>query len=890
MAKRVYGFGAGTADGDGSMKPLLGGKGAGLAEMTRIGIPVPPGFTITTEVCLAWQKHGGALPEGVQAEIDAALGRVESILGASFGDAENPLLVSVRSGARQSMPGMMDTILNVGLNDETVEGLAARTGDPRFAWDSYRRFVQMFGDVVLGVHHFYFEEELVAARRAAGLRPDQSDADLSADHLKSLVGAYKALIRERSDVPFPEAPADQLAMAIRAVFASWNNNRAIEYRRMNDIPDAWGTAVNVQAMVFGNMGDDCATGVAFTRDPSTGEHVFYGEWLPNAQGEDVVAGIRTPQPLTGTDGDLPSLESAMPEAFAKLDAIQKTLERHYLDMQDLEFTIQRGDVWILQTRVGKRTAAAEVRIAVEMADEGLIHRDDALLRVDPDRIDALLHPRIDRDGAHEVIAKGLPASPGAATGALAFTAEEAEARSEAGESVILVRNETSPEDIKGMKVAAAILTARGGMTSHAAVVARQMGTCCVVGCGQCVIDADARTMRIGGRTFGPEDVLSVDGTTGEVIIGEVTLVEAQLTPAFERLMSWADDRRTIGVRTNADTGPDAATARRLGAEGIGLVRTEHMFFEGDRIHAMRAMILATTASQRAKALAGLRPLQQGDFEAIFEAMSGHPVTIRLLDPPLHEFLPERDADIEEIARRFDIGVDAVRRTIATLHESNPMLGHRGVRLGVTTPELYEMQARAIFDATLAARARGLDPQPEIMIPLVAHTAELKAMRDRIEAVRDNEYGADAAVLRTIPIGTMIELPRACVTADEIAEHAEFISFGTNDLTQTTYGLSRDDASGFLPAYIAAGLLEHDPFVVLDTKGVGSMIKIACANARGARPGIKVGICGEHGGEPRSVAWLQRGVVDYVSCSPYRVPIARLSAAQAAIRQEREPTS
>ncbi len=881
--QRVYSFGAGKADGDGSMKELLGGKGAGLAEMTRIGIPVPPGFTITTKECIGYQAAGNRLGDDLRSDVDAALAQVESVLGARFGNPENPLLVSVRSGARESMPGMMDTILNVGLNDKTTEGLAVSSGDARFAYDSYRRFIQMFGDVVLGVDHYYFEEELEGLRKDFELASSLPDSDLGAAHWKALIPRYKALIAKRANAPFPEDPREQLLTAVSAVFDSWHNERAQHYRNLNEIPHHWGTAVNVQAMVFGNLGGGCATGVAFTRNPATGEKGWYGEFLPNAQGEDVVAGVRTGQPLCGKGGALPSLEETMPDAYGVLSAIQTRLEGHYKDMQDIEFTIQKGKVWILQTRNGKRTAAASLRIAVELVNEGIISKDEALLRISPKSLEELLHPAIDPDADKTVIAKGLAAGPGAATGAIVLTADDAAVEAERGMKVVLVRNETTPEDIKGMTAAQGVLTARGGITSHAAVVARQMGKCCVAGCHDVSIDLAAKTLKIGEHALKEGDIITLDGTTGEVLLGAVPKRPAQLSDFYEELMSWADARKTVGVFTNADNGPDAENARRFGARGIGLTRTEHMFFADDRINWMREMILAENKQDRMRALEQLRPVQRRGFDEILRAMDGLPVTIRLLDPPLHEFLPNEDADIAKIARSMDKSPDEIRRIVDRLHESNPMLGHRGCRLGITIPEIYEMQVRAIFDATVAVAAEGLDPRPQIMVPLVSIPKELAVIRARIEALIPEYPESAHELLSAIPIGTMIELPRACVRANEIARHADFLSFGTNDLTQTTFGFSRDDASSFLPAYVAAGILDHDPFVVLDTGGVGEMIKMACQKARGVKFEISIGICGEHGGEARSVSWIQRGIVDYVSCSPFRVPVARLSAAQAAIR-------
>lgn len=879
-SRRLFYFGGGHAHGDLSMRDTLGGKGAGLAEMTRIGIPVPPGFTIATAESVIFGATG-EVPASLLGEVDEAMDRIGELFGKSFGDASDPLLVSVRSGARASMPGMMDTILNVGLTDETIVGLIAKTGDERFAYDSYRRFIQMFGDVVLGVDHFYFEEELYAVKAKAGVK---NDSDLTAEDLKTLIVRYKKAIAERSDIGFPNDPREQLIQAIRAVFASWNNDRAAHYRNLEGIPHEWGTAVNVQAMVFGNMGDDSATGVAFTRNPSTGERERYGEFLANAQGEDVVAGIRTPQPLSGSGGELPSLEETMPSAYAELIEIEDRLEAHYRDMQDIEFTVQQGKVWILQTRTGKRSAAAAVRIAVELANEGMITQREALLRVRPGQIEELLHPRLDPDAPRDVIATGLAASPGAATGEIVLTARAAELTRDAGRPCILVRLETTPDDIRGMSAAQGVLTARGGITSHAAVVARQMGKCCVAGSGAVLPDVAAGTVKIGSYEFRAGEQLTLDGSKGEVIRGTVPTVDAELSDAFQELMGWADARRKIGVRTNADQGADSALARSFGAEGIGLVRTEHMFFEANRIQAVREMIVADTRPERTLALAKLRPFQQSDFEEILEAMDGCPVTIRLLDPPLHEFLPDANDDITELAKAMGRSEASVRGLVSRLHESNPMLGHRGCRLAISHPEIYEMQARAIFDATIARKDAGGDPRPQIMIPLVSAARELEVIRARIEAVA-GEYGEHEAALLEIPIGTMIELPRACANAGAIAQHADFISFGTNDLTQTVFGFSRDDTANFLPAYLHGGILPEDPFAVLDIDGVGTFIQMACERARATKPDISIGLCGEHGGEPKSVAWLQRGVVDYVSCSPFRVPIARLAAAQAALLEE-----
>ena len=885
MPQYVYSFGDGQTDSPDSDRVILGGKGAALAEMTRMGIPVPPGFTISTAMSVLYDRSTRQLPSSLVSEVDTALAQLEARMSAQFGGVERPLLVSVRSKARASMPGMMDTILNVGLNDRTVEGLAALTRNPRFAWDSYRRLLQMFGNVVLGVHHFYFEEELHAIREKAHVRSDDA---LDADHLRELCSMYQQLIAARASRPFPQDPREQLDTAIAAVFESWYNRRAHDYRDMHNIPHTWGTAVNVQAMVFGNMGDDSGTGVCFTRNPSTGENRLFGEFLANAQGEDVVAGLRTPSPLSGDDPD--SMQSRLPAAWHELLGILQRLESHFRDMQDVEFTVQNGHVWILQTRNGKRTAAAEIRIATELVGEGVISRTDALLKVPVSGLDSMLHPTVDTNAPLQIIARGLPASPGAASGRIVFSAAEAEELHEAGVACVLVREETSPEDIRGMKAAVAILTGRGGMTSHAAVVARQMGKCCVVGCGALRIDVSAGRLKVAGLTMTSADTITVDGTNGSVIVGPVPLKDAELTPSYHTLMDWADEVRPIDVRANADTGQDALLARRFGAAGIGLTRTEHMFFEEGRINSMREMILAPDAAMRARALAKLQPFQVNDFEAIFAAMNGLPVTVRLLDPPLHEFLPERIEDLQDLGERLQMSPEEVRRATANLHESNPMLGHRGCRLGISYPEIYDMQVRAIFDATLRCIAGGGDPQPEIMVPLVSVPNELAMIRARIESIIREHYPAAAARLSTIPIGTMIELPRACLVAGELARHADFFSFGTNDLTQTTYGFSRDDVSTFLPAYLQAGILEADPFVTLDTRGVGELIRMACVAARAVKPGIKIGVCGEHGGDPKSIAFVQDGLVDYVSCSPWRVPVARLASAQAYLRSQHQPVA
>jgi pyruvate,orthophosphate dikinase len=884
MTRWVYGFGAGKADGRADMRNLLGGKGANLAEMSSLGLPVPPGFTITTEVCAHYYANGKAYPADLEAQVAAALARIESTVGARFGDAAHPLLVSVRSGARVSMPGMMDTVLNLGLNDATVEGLAAKSGDARFAYDSYRRFIQMFGSVVLGVDHHNFEEILDLHKEDRGVA---LDTELSAEDWKTVVAGYKAKIEEELGKPFPQEPRQQLWAAIGAVFGSWHTPRAVTYRRLHDIPEGWGTAVNVQAMVFGNMGGDCATGVAFTRNPSTGANEFYGEYLVNAQGEDVVAGIRTPQHLTvagkkANRSTLPTMEEEMPKLFAELDAVRRKLEQHYRDMQDIEFTVQQGRLWMLQTRTGKRTAAAALKIAVDMVAERLIDKRQAVQRIDPASLDQLLHPTLDPKAPRKVIARGLPASPGAAAGKAVFTADEAEDRATKGEKVILVRLETSPEDIHGMHAAEGILTARGGMTSHAAVVARGMGRPCVSGASDLRVDTQAGTMSVRGVTVRSGDLITIDGGTGEVMLGQVPTIQPDLSGDFAQLMAWADETRRLKVRTNAETPADARTARRFGAEGIGLCRTEHMFFEGDRIVAMREMIMAEDATGRRAALAKILPMQRADFVELFRIMRGLPVTIRLLDPPLHEFLPHTTAEMEEVARAAGLGLETVRYRAAMLKEANPMLGHRGCRLGITYPEIYEMQARAIFEAAAELQKEsGETVEAEIMIPLVAWSKELAMLKELVDRVAGEVAKASG---RRIPylVGTMIELPRAALRAQDIAESAQFFSFGTNDLTQTTYGLSRDDSARFLNAYERAGILTQDPFVTLDTAGVGELVRIAAERGRKRRPDLKLGICGEHGGDPASIRFCAEVGLDYVSCSPYRVPIAKLAAAQATL--------
>ena len=886
MAQDVYRFGGGDSDGGAGDRNLLGGKGANLAEMAGIGLPVPPGFTITTAMCTRYYEEGETFPESLRQEVAGGIAHIEQITGKTFGDAADPLLVSVRSGARVSMPGMMDTVLNLGLNDETVAGLAAKADDERFAWDSYRRFIQMYSDVVLGLDHGAFEEALEIAKEDRGYH---LDTEMSADDWKALVDEYKALVTQLWDKPFPQDVHDQLWGAIAAVFGSWQSERAKVYRRLNGISGDWGTAVNVQAMVFGNMGDTSATGVAFTRDPSTGDPRHYGEFLINAQGEDVVAGIRTPQYLTRAAreeaGAKPaSMEEALPEVYTELAKVFRRLEDHYRDMQDIEFTVERGHLWMLQTRTGKRTAKAALKIAVDMAGEGLISQEEAVARVDPGALDQLLHPTLDPDAARDVLTKGLPASPGAASGAAVFDSDTAERRAANDEAVILVRVETSPEDIHGMHAAKGILTARGGMTSHAAVVARGMGRPCVSGAGTLSIDMKARVMRVAGREIKEGDTITIDGTTGEVMAGEVPTVQPELSGDFGTLMAWADKVRRLKVRTNADTPHDAKTARDFGAEGIGLCRTEHMFFDAGRITAVRQMILASDEQGRRAALDKLLPEQRADFTQIFEVMAGLPVTIRLLDPPLHEFLPHEEAEFAEVATAAGVDVETLKRRAAELHEFNPMLGHRGCRLGVTYPEIYEMQARAIFEAACdVADQSGEAVVPEVMIPLVATRRELDLMKAVVDKAATAVFGEKGRTLEYL-VGTMIELPRAALKAGEIAEVGEFFSFGTNDLTQTTLGVSRDDAGRFLTTYVDKGIYATDPFVSLDVEGVGELIELAAERGRNTRPEIKLGICGEHGGDPASIAFCERVGLDYVSASPYRVPIARLAAAQAALKK------
>jgi pyruvate,orthophosphate dikinase len=882
--KWVYAFGGGRAEGKASMRNLLGGKGAGLAEMAQLGLPVPPGFTITTEVCGYYYAHEQQYPKDLAAQVEKALAQVGRVTGKSFGVKANPLLVSVRSGARASMPGMMDTVLNLGLNDETVEALAKKSGDRRFAYDSYRRFITMYSDVVLGVGYEHFEELLDQHKERQGYR---LDTDLTEDDWGVLVERYKACVLQERGEPFPQDPHEQLWGAIGAVFGSWMNQRAITYRRLHNLPESWGTAVNVQAMVFGNMGETSATGVAFTRNPSTGEKKLYGEFLINAQGEDVVAGIRTPQEISEAarreaGSDKPSMEMTLPKAYAELKRIYNVLERHYRDMQDLEFTVEQGKLWMLQTRNGKRTAKAALRIAVELADEGLISKNEAVLRVDPLSLDQLLHPTIDSRAHRRVIATGLPASPGAASGEIIFSADEAAQLKSDGRKVILVRVETSPEDIHGMHAAEGILTTRGGMTSHAAVVARGMGKPCVSGAGSIRVDYAANTMTAGGQTFKQGDHITVDGSTGQVLAGKVDMVEPQLSGEFAMLIGWADKVRKLGVRANADTPADAKAAVRFGAEGIGLCRTEHMFFEEERIQAVREMILADDEKSRRAALGKLLPMQRADFVEMFEIMGERPVTIRLLDPPLHEFLPHGEKEIVEVAAAMGADPRKLADRAREMHEFNPMLGFRGCRIAIAYPEIAEMQARAIFEAAVEVqRRKQTTVKPEVMVPLIASKAEFDLVKAVIDAMAQAVETETGAAL-DYDVGTMIELPRAALVAGEIAQTAEFFSFGTNDLTQTTFGISRDDAASFLSIYTARGILPADPFVSVDRQGVGELVKIGVERGRKVRPKLKVGICGEHGGDPASVAFCHEAKLDYVSCSPFRVPIARLAAAQAAL--------
>nr|AIT69966.1 pyruvate orthophosphate dikinase [Gracilaria blodgettii]AIT69971.1 pyruvate orthophosphate dikinase [Gracilaria vermiculophylla] len=883
--KYVYAFGNGKAEGDAGMRALLGGKGAGLAEMSALGLPVPPGFTITTQVCTMFNRHGGQYPSGLEADVAKSLATVEKLTGARFGNANRPLLVSVRSGARASMPGMMDTVLNLGLNDQTVRGLATQSGDPRFAYDSYRRFIQMFGDVVMGVDHHHFEDILDHHKKINGL---SLDTELSAHDWQDVVCEYKLKIHEQTGRDFPQDPRMQLWDAISAVFRSWSNARAVTYRRLNNISHDWGTAVNVQAMVFGNMGDDSATGVAFTRDPATGENALYGEYLVNAQGEDVVAGIRTPQQLTVAGklahrSKLPAMEEVMPEVFQELNAVRHNLEKHYGDMQDIEFTVQRGKLYMLQTRVGKRTASAALKIACDMVDEGVINEDQAVMRVDPGSLNQLLHPTLDPKAERQIIARGLPASPGAASGQIVFSADEAERLAHAGQKAILCRAETSPEDIHGMHAAAGIVTTRGGMTSHAAVVARGMGRPCVAGASEISIDYKANTMSVRGLVLNEGDLVTLDGGSGEVMSGHVPTIDPELSGDFTRLMRWADSKRKLGVLVNADTPEDCRKALEFGAEGIGLCRTEHMFFEAGRIVAVREMILANSETGRRKALKKVLPMQRDDFAEIFRIMRGLPVTIRLLDPPLHEFLPHGEAEMHEVADAAGVSVEFVRERVIKVREVNPMLGHRGCRLGITYPEVYEMQTRAILEAAATvAKEADVEIEVEIMIPFVAVESELRIVKEHVDQTAKEALAGEHKVHYVV--GTMIELPRAALNAGKIARQAHFFSFGTNDLTQTTFGLSRDDAGSFLPTYENRGIFDKDPFVHLDVEGVGELMQIAVERGRKTRPDLKLCLCGEHGGDAESVNFCHEIGLDCVSCSPYRVPIARLAAAQAALNQ------
>ena len=869
--KYVYFFGEGKKE----MKKLLGGKGANLSEMTNIGLPVPPGFTISTEVCNLYYDLGERWPEGLDDQIEENLTKLEEKMGMKFGDKENPLLVSVRSGAAFSMPGMMDTVLNLGLNDTSVRGIISKTGNERFGWDAYRRFVQMFGDVVMEVEHHKFEEALQAKKDSKGV---QFDTELSGEDLKSLVEDYKKIIKDSKGKSFPEDPREQLRMSIDAVFGSWNNKRAITYRNLNDIPHNIGTAVNVQTMVFGNMGQTSGTGVAFTRDPSTGEDALYGEYLINAQGEDVVAGIRTPQPIA-------RLEEEMPENYKLLVEIRNKLEDHYKDMQDLEFTIQEGKLYMLQTRTGKRTAAAALQIAVDMEIQGFIDKRTAVTRVEPQMLDQLLHKQLDKEakGKADILAKGLPASPGAALGKVVFDADDAVEEAKSG-NVILVRTETSPEDIQGMAAAQGILTARGGMTSHAAVVARGMGKCCVAGAEGIKVFEKKDYFQANGKQIKKGDWITLDGSTGEVFLGKIPVVDPEINENMETLMSWVDGYRKLGIRANADTPNDSQVARDFGAEGIGLCRTEHMFFEGERIKSVRKMIVSSNEEERRKALLELLPMQRKDFYEIFKVMKDLPVTVRLLDPPLHEFLPTEEEDIKEIAKEMGIGFDELKSTIVSLHEMNPMLGHRGCRLSITYPEIAEMQARAIFEAAADLTKEGYDVQPEVMVPLVGNLMEIKILREKIISVADEVMNERNQKFK-YKVGTMIEVPRACLIAEKIAKEAEFFSFGTNDLTQMTYGFSRDDSGKFLPEYIEQGILAKDPFATLDLGGVGQLVKMGLEKGRSTREDLKVGICGEHGGDPNSIEFCHKIGMDYVSCSPYRVPVARLAAAQASIKEQ-----
>ncbi len=883
--KYVYTFGNGKAEGDTTMKNTLGGKGANLAEMSSLGVHVPAGFTIATDVSVHYMGNDGKYPDGLEDQIKKGIRSIEKIMDKKFADPKNPLLLSVRSGARVSMPGMMDTVLNLGLNPETVEGLIAKTGNERFVYDSYRRFIQMFANVVMGVPGEHFEEIIDEIKTQKNVK---LDTEFSAEDLKELAQAFKNKVKEDLDREFPDDPMEQLIASIEAVVKSWNGKRAVEYRRIHDIPSNWGTAVNVQAMVFGNMGDDCATGVCFTRDPATGENKFFGEFLVNAQGEDVVAGIRTPQPINiaGKEGsDLPAMEEVMPDLYNELVQVYQKLEQHYKDMQDIEFTIEQGKLWILQTRTGKRTAPAAVKIAVDMVAENLIDKKEAIRRIEPASLDQLLHPRIDPGVKREVLTKGLAASPGAATGKVVFTADDAEQWADRGEQVILVRLETSPEDIKGMHAAKGILTARGGLTSHAAVVARGMGKCCVAGSGEIKIKPSAKEFTVGDKTIKEGEFITLDGSTGEVMQGKLPTVDPELAGEFGTIMEWVNEVRKLKVRTNADTPQDAETAKKFGAQGIGLCRTEHMFFEGDRIDAVREMILSSNIEGRKKALLKILPMQKGDFKSLFKTMDGYPVTVRLLDPPLHEFLPHTDDEIKELAHKIDIAPETLKAKAEELHELNPMLGHRGCRLGVTFPEIYAMQVQAIMEAACElAKEENIQTIPEIEIPLVGHVNELRRLRAVCEKVCQQVMSKTGQEVKYL-IGTMIELPRACITADEIAKHADFFSFGTNDLTQTTFGFSRDDAGKFLREYVDKHVLPADPFVSIDTNGVGELMKIGIEKGRKSKSNLEVGICGEHGGETNSVKFCHKLGLNYVSCSPYRIPIACMAAAQAVLEEK-----
>lgn len=885
MEKMIYSFGGGKAEGNIKMKKKLGGKGAGLAEMTNIGVPVPPGFTISSEVCIHYDKNK-SYPEGLEDEIRKSVEKLEEIMGEKFGGAKSPLLLSVRSGAAISMPGMMDTILNLGLNDKIVESLISETNNPRFAYDSYRRLIQMYGDVVMGMEHDNFEGIIQATKERKGVK---NDSDLKWSDWKDIGEQSKKIIRDKTNEEFPQDPWKQLMGAISAVFESWDNKRAKEYRRIHSIPDDLGTAVNVQAMVFGNKGENCGTGVAFTRNPATGENVFYGEYLMDAQGEDVVAGIRTPGPISEkqakeSEVDMVTLEKRMPERYKQLEEVRHKLESHLKDMQDLEFTIENNKLWILQTRAGKRTAVAAIKVAVEMQKEGLINKEEALLRVTPDNIDQLLHPMIDPSATVEVIAKGLPASPGAASGKVVFNSDDAILEAESGNSVVLVRRVTSPEDVGGMHISEGILTSRGGMTSHAAVVARGMGKPCIVGCESLSVDYKKKQFTVGGKTVKEGDFITLDGTTGRVILGDVPRIEPKIAGEFEEFMGWADEIRRLGVRANADTYQDAKKARDFGAEGIGLARTEHMFFAEDRIPAMREMILSDTKEEREGALEKILPMQRSDFEGLFRAMDGYPVIIRLLDPPLHEFLPEGEEAIKELATSMGISVDKIHEKIKGLHEINPMLGLRGCRLGILFPEVTEMQSRAIFEAAVKMAKEGVKVIPKVMIPLAGYKGEVVVQKEIIQRVAE-EVLSNAGVDIKYQIGTMIELPRAALTAGEIAEEAEFFSYGTNDLTQTTLGFSRDDVGKYIPDYIEKGILTADPFQTLDQDGVGELVEMGLKRGKQTRPDLEVGICGEHGGDPASIEFCHRIGLDYVSCSPFRVPVARLAAAQAVLEEK-----